>query len=642
MLFESIRNKLEQVPPLALCYNGKELTGFSEEFEQLSEQRREEKKRIIYVTAYRHKPSGTQWTVTRTYYPDYGALEWQADIYAPERTGIFSDICYKLPVPGRNGRLIGNYGDEGSYYKEYCAELAKGTVMHENTDGRATHGVFPYYRLETDQGNLIAVLSWQGAWFARFTQQEGEVMICAGQKNVNTYLEAGEHFRLPLMLIMGYEEDPSNTWRRFFMDCNMPEVSGKRIRPLVGVFNGSCAGLSEALVTRVRDTYERNGVDYDFWWFDAGWGTDGTGPHNKEGWWYHGVNFEVNLEAFPDGMARFGAELAERGKDFMLWFEPELIRTPPEKLELFFSAHPDFKREWIIGTFQKEWCGTVLTAQLIDIGEPQCLAWLEARIFEVMDRAKVNIYREDFNIPPAGVWAAHDAPDRRGMTENRYCTGYLQFRRDIQARYPGIMMDSCASGGGRNDLETMRLMFPLHYSDYMDMYPGDADGFIYMQQVLYRWFPYIKNSISPYCLNSLYAARAAFNPCMVLGMPPEELENTDFDKLKAIMSEWREINRAYFGDYYELERATSNNTDIKAFMFNNREENIGLLAVFCPGECVRRGYTAVLRGLEAGQYKLTDMDTRKELIFSAEELSRNGLTLSLEPGTAKLIKLCRA
>lgn len=150
---------------------------------------------------------------------------------------------------------------------------------------------------------------------------------------------------------------------------------------------------------RVKETYDAHGIDYDFWWFDAGWGTDGTGPHSKSGWWYHGVNFEMNFEAFPDGLEWLGKALKREGRDFMLWFEPEVVRTPPEHLEEFFKAHPQFKREWFLGTFQKEWCGIILTAQLMDLGNAECLKWLEERIFEVMDRAEANIFRIDFNIP---------------------------------------------------------------------------------------------------------------------------------------------------------------------------------------------------------------------------------------------------
>lgn len=642
-MLETLKNQIiKNGPPISFAYAGQTQYGFNENFEQLESSSELIKNGISFTVIYRHIPSNTKWTVFLKHYPRYNALEWQAEIYAPEKTDIFSDIHYQLNIPGQHGRLIGNFGDEGGGYKEFDFSLDKESIYQEATTGRPTHYVFPYYRLETNQNKFNVVISWQGAWFAKFEQTNNAAVVSMGQKNICTYFEKGEHFRLPLMVVQEYQCDPINAWRRFYIDCNMPLVKGKRVKPLLAIFNGSCSGLNEELVRRVKDTYDGYEIDYDFWWFDAGWGTDGTGPHNNFNWWYHGVNFEMNFDAFPDGLKWMGQALKREGRDFMLWFEPEVVRTPPEYLEEFFKAHPQFKQEWFLGTFQKEWCGITLTAQLINLGDAQCLKWLEDRIFEVMDRAGANIFRIDFNIPPAQIWAEHDRPDRKGITENHYCTGYLQLLKDIQNRYPGILMDSCASGGGRNDLETMRLMFPLHYSDHQDIFPQDSNGFIYMQQVLYRWFPYIKNCLTPFCISDKYAARTAYNPCITCAVPPEELDKLDFNSLKNYINEWRGINKAYMGNYYELSKPSGNDTDIKAFMFFNDEENIGFVLVFSPEHCTKTEYQAILQGLNAkATYSIEDMDTLNSFEMSGDVLCSQGIELTLKPRTAKLLKLSR-
>ncbi len=629
MSIKTISQRLAQEgAPAAFYYEGAYTNGFSEGFELLSSKETKDEKSVLQERVYRHAQSGTEWTVTVKRYPAYRAVQWQAEIYAPQRTGVFSQLGYRFTADGANGRVLGNLGDEGGAYAEFEACLTENPLRQEATDGRPTHGYFPYYRLETDEEKLTVVLSWQGTWFAEFSQGAGGVEISMGQRGVYTYFEAGERFRLPMVVVQEYDEDPINDWRRFYMDCHMPLVKGKRIEPLIGMFNGRCDGLNEEVVRKARDTYEANGIDYDFWWFDAGWGTDGTGPWNKAGWWYHGVNLEMNEEAFPDGLASFGKELAQRGKDFMLWFEPEVVRTVPEQMEQFYAYHPEFRQEWFLGTFQKEWCGIVLTGRLLDLSNPECLAWVEKHVFEVMDRAGVNIYRQDFNIPPAEIWAENDGPNRKGITENKYCVGYLQFLRDIQARYPGILMDSCASGGGRNELETMQLMLPLHYSDHQDIAPADHNGHIYMQQIMYRWFPYVKNFISLFTLESTYAMRAIMNPSIVCGIAFDQLEQTDFSKLRGMIEEWRQINRAYAGDYYELERATNNDTDIKAFEFYNREENLGFVMVFCPAGCEKTEYTAAFQGLDAqAQYRVESMDTGETTVLTGKALSKIGVAL---------------
>ena len=53
-------------------------------------------------------------------------------------------------------------------------------------------------------------------------------------------------------------------------------------------------------------------------------------------------------------------------------------------------------------------------------------------------------------------WRRNDAPDRQGLTENLYVQGYLAYWDALRRRQPQLRIDSCASGGRRDDLETLR------------------------------------------------------------------------------------------------------------------------------------------------------------------------------------------
>lgn len=75
---------------------------------------------------------------------------------------MFSQLGYRFTADGANGRVLGNLGDEGGAYAEFEARLTEKPLRQETTDGRSTHGYFPYYRLETDEEKLTVVLSWQG------------------------------------------------------------------------------------------------------------------------------------------------------------------------------------------------------------------------------------------------------------------------------------------------------------------------------------------------------------------------------------------------------------------------------------------------------------------------------------------------
>ena len=120
------------------------------------------------------------------------------------------------------------------------------------------------------------------------------------------------------------------------------------------------------------------------------------------------------------------------------------------------SEHP----EWLLRTEGR------MTNSLLNLGNPECRQWLTDHVCRLIQDNGIKIYRQDHNFAPLEHWRKNEAQDRQGMNENLHVQGYLQFWDDLLARNPGLWIDSCASGGRRNDLETMRRSVPLHYTDY--------------------------------------------------------------------------------------------------------------------------------------------------------------------------------
>lgn len=603
----------------------------------------------VQVTTYvcLHQPSQARFTVTRTYYEKFSAEYLSAEIFAPQSTEVFDDLKWCVTFAGDGAKLIGNYGDtmgnSGEVdmpFGEYEYRITEKPIVHSATDGRPTHEYFPYYRMETDPSNMIVAIGAMGTWQTEFSTHAGEVKMLAGQYGVHTRLYAGETFHLPTLLLLPYHTDPTNTWRHFYFQHIMPKVKGEAIKPMLGIFNGTCDRLNQQNIQELCSAYERGGIDYDFWWFDAGWGTDGTGDRNETGLWWRGVNFDMNYEAFPDGMHDFGASLRSGGKNFMLWFEPELVRTPPEDMEKFYAAHPDFDRKWMLGEYDYEWCGLTLTAQMLNLGNDDCRHWLLKRVLSVMDHACADMYRQDMNIPPYEIWKKADAADRRGMAENRYVCGLKKYYEAIREHCGDILMDTCASGGGRCDIETLRYMIPLHHSDRQDVYQGDYNGHVGLQQVVWRWFPHTKNWLSTPTLQSDYGARSAMNAHYILSVATPQSPDADFARVKKYVDEWREIADLYLGDYYELEKPTVDHEHIKAFEYFSPEKGSGFVMVFVPGECKKTNYHFTLRGLSRDKvYEMVDKDSGRLWNMKGQELAESGVLLEVEPDKSYVIKV---
>ena len=112
---------------------------------------------------------------------------------------------------------------------------------------------------------------------------------------------------------------------------------------------------------------------------------------------------------------------------------------------------------------------------MFDLGNKEAREWLCRYIGDLIERNGIDYYRQDFNMEPDKYWAAHDEAGRTGMKEIRHVEGLYAFWDYLLERFPGLLIDNCASGGRRLDLETTSRSAPLWRSDYYHY--DDPDGY---------------------------------------------------------------------------------------------------------------------------------------------------------------------
>ena len=150
---------------------------------------------------------------------------------------------------------------------------------------------------------------------------------------------------------------------------------------------------------------------------------------------------------------------------------------------------------------------------MLNLGNPEARKWVTEHFSRLIKEQGVDLYREDFNIDPLGYWRGNDAPDRQGITENLYIQGNLAYWDELRRRFPDNLIDSCASGGRRNDLETLRRAVPLLRSDfYSASQPGNPAAITGSQGQTYGlsfWVPYY--GIGVFC-DDVYDVRSHITP----------------------------------------------------------------------------------------------------------------------------------
>lgn len=580
-------------------------------------------------------------TLTCTLYPAYAAYEWTvafANIGETDSPALseINGCDYTLTAP--NPHLRGIYGDggmDGIANMPYDINISGMSLEMRNETGRSTYNRFPYFQLTWNGGGAFFAVGWPGQWRAGFCSEGNRLTLTDGQVKLNTYLKPGQTIRTPLSCFLFYSgqdnDRATNLWRRFFIDCNMRHPHGKRFPPATAAASSwtyeEMFRATEQNQIRAIQTYLDNGVRLDYWWMDAGWyyKTGNTPlPVNwlPTGTWY------VDEGRFPTRFKAISDYAHSRGTQTILWFEPEVVRLPMDEL-----GENSVKREWILPRS---------ATKLVNYGDPTACRWLLDRACTVMDEGDIDLYRQDYGVAcPAAEWQSNDPAEQVGITENLYVQGYLWFLDEMIRRYPDRMIDVCAAGGGRNDLETMRRGVPLHKSD--SAY-SEHDIKQSMNASLFAWLPYfgtVVNGPDTCTVADRYALRSSYCAMPVMNFHVESPE-VDWTVVKACMTEWEQIRDYFYADYYLLTPWNRSDAEWTAWEFFDPSREAGFAAVFRPAHAPEDGLHLVLRGLdEATTYRLTGTDGQFDMTGSGQELMAKGCTVVLPETYSSAVLMIR-
>ena len=283
--------------------------------------------------------------------------------------------------------------------------------------------------------------------------------------------------------------------------------------------------------------------------------------------------------------------------------------------------------------------------RLLNLGNPQAREWLTNHIDKLLTGQGIDLYRQDFNMDPLGFWRANDPPDRQGITEIKHVTGYLAYWDELRRRHPDMLIDSCASGGRRNDLETMRRAVPLWRSDYA----FEPIGHQCMTYGISSWLPYhgtgtVASAAAPYYGGGLTAIEPyAFwsNTAPSLGSGIDlRVRQIDYKTLRRLYAQWRKLSEFYYGDYYPLTPYSQDPGAWIAWQFDCPERGEGAVQAFRRGQCSTETVRLKLHGLEPdARYTLASFDDPAPIQMTGRELAEAGLpvTLKAKPAAAVIL-----
>jgi alpha-galactosidase len=526
--------------------------------------------------------------------------------------------------------------------------LSAGRQVLESRRGLTSHEANPFFAIDIQTSESAGAseehgqvwfggLAWSGNWKISIEQQYDPLRAyVAGGVNDFDFrwrLAAGEEFSTP-PFIAGYTSQgfgqASRNLHRYQLDYLLPATAAHTLRPvLYNSWEAVYFDVNEEKQLALAQRAAQLGVE--LFVVDDGW--FGERHHDRAGlgdWW-------VNPQKFPRGLGPLIDEVHRLGMKFGIWVEPEMVNPDSD----LYRAHPD----WIYHFPERE--GTQLRNQfLLNLARPEVAAY----VFDCLDRLlgehAIEFIKWDFNrsITEPG-WP--DAP-LEGQREIyvRHIQAFYQIVERLRARYPSVLWEACAGGGGRVDLGALARFDQCWTSDNTDPFDRlviqEGYSLAYAPKTMMAWVSNSPHSaeINNRVLDLTYRFHSAMTGSLGLGEDLHRYSEAEMELVAKLVAEYKAIRHiVQHGLLYRL--ASPRTGDLAAVQYVSEDRRESVLFAFRHARHYWQTTPRIYpRGLEAGALYRIEGIANEHHPVSGQSLMSVGLAPELRGHLASaLVKL---
>jgi len=339
--------------------------------------------------------------------------------------------------------------------------------------------------------------------------------------------------------------------------------------------------------------------------------------------WYPGGfpegtgTWEPDPAKYPRGLKLVGDAAHAAGLGYLLWFEPERVHFATR----IDKEHP----EWVMKP-QGEW------SQLFRLHDPAARKWLTDCIDAQVTAAGLDWIRWDFNLEPLGFWRRNDAPDRQGMTEIQHIEGLYAMWDELRARHPGLVVDICASGGRRIDLETLMRGLPLWHSDLQCSGPHPAADQL-QNGGLNRWLPL--HGCGNFAYEPAYEFRSAMTAGNILATNTTAPDSAEaVQRTVAVYGKGRPY---MLGDFYPLFPHDASEQAWYGYQFHRPDLDAGMAVLFRREKSPDAARTIRLNGVDpSSSYEIVAEGSAEKRVEQGRAMAALKVEIASAPGSLLL------
>lgn len=487
----------------------------------------------------------------------------------PVRLGRMDSFAMDFPLLSDEFRVqtaTGNWGCEAQL-RESAVERGQ-TVsfgarsgVRDSFENNASFMLSIGGRATETAGDVFGgVLCWTGTWGISVHRDQSDFLeIRAGADTAaGAYvLDAGKSIVLPKFAFTwssAGKGQVSRNMHRWARDWQLP--AGRKTRPvLLNSWEGNFFMYTEdSLVGMMAGVAEMGGEMFvlDDGWFGRGRHTrdiDGTewGAVCKQGL----GDWTVNPRKHPRGLGWLAGEAKKRGLAFGLWVEPEMANTN----SYLYEEHPD----WIIRERRRKVnAGRGGSQVVLDLSNPAVRDDVCRQLDAICAGTPGLVYLKwDANADFMNMGSAYLDGAHQANLPFDYTMGLYDILARLRAKWPGIDIQACSSGGGHVDYGFLRYADEFWGSDV-----SDARERVFIQWGECQFYPACciaahVTGVPNHCTKRTTPLKYRFDVAMSarLGfeLRPENLSPDEVAFARACVANYKRIRRTVQqGDLYRL------------------------------------------------------------------------------------------
>lgn len=423
----------------------------------------------------------------KTYFREDVFEVWTEISHHESKPVILSKYAsFQIPVNGTAFWLSHFNGGWGGEFGLTEKKLDFGMTVIKNREGiRTTQTSNPSFMLtlgekpSEDHGNVIAgALAYTGNFKFSFDRiWNGGLNIIAGiNEDASQYrLEKNEVFKTPKFILTYSSRGKGEVSRNLHQWARQYKIiDGYNERMILlnsweGVYFNTQEKTMLDMIDDIADMGAELFVMDDGWFGEKYPRNDGT---SSLGDWV------VDTSKLPNGLQPLIDRATAKGIKFGIWLEPEMTN---DKSELY-EKHP----EWVIGQTNRELVKGRGESQLtLDMSNPEVQDFVYSTIHNLLIKhPKIAYIKWDANRFIANYGSRVLSADKQSHLFIEYHRGLLKTLERIRKEHPHIIMQACASGGGRISYGYLPYFHEFWTSDNTD-----ALTRLYMQWGVSHFFP---------------------------------------------------------------------------------------------------------------------------------------------------------